>query len=108
MILARLSAAALLATAAAPAFAADVSYQLTNNSSLTLTYFYTSPVTDPNWSEDTLGSAVLAPGESGAVTIFGGTDACAYDIRFVFEGEQELVDQVNICEMASYTIENAQ
>jgi hypothetical protein len=108
MMLARLSAAVLLATAAVPAVAADVSYQLINNSSLTLMYFYTSPVTDPNWSEDILGNAVLAPGESGAVTIFDGTDSCAYAIKFVFEGEQELTDQVNICEMASYTLENAQ
>ena len=108
MMNARLVAAALLAVVAVPALAEDVAYQVVNNSSSTLVGFYTSPVSDPNWSEDILGSEVLAPGESGAVTIFDGTDSCAYDIKFVFEGEQELTDQVNICEMASYTLENGQ
>ena len=109
MIFARLATAAfLIAAAAAPAVAADVSYNLINNSSLTLVLFHTSPVSDPNWSEDLLGEGILAPGESGVVTLFDASSTCDFDVKFVFEDGQELVDQVNVCELASYTLENAQ
>jgi hypothetical protein len=108
MTFARLATAALLAAAAVPAAAADVSYELINDSSLTLVYFHTSPVSDPNWSEDVLGDAVLAPGESGTVTLFDASSTCDFDVKFVFEDGQELVNQVNVCETASYTLENAQ
>ncbi len=99
--------AALAITAAMPALADDVSSEITNNSALTVVYFYTSPVSDPSWSDDFLGTEVLAPGDSGTVTIFDGTSNCEYDIKFVLEDEQEVVDQVNICELSSYTLENA-
>ncbi len=108
MTFARLATAALMAAAAVPATAADVSYELINDSSLTLVYFHTSPVSDPNWSEDVLGDAVLAPGESGTVTLFDASSTCDFDVKFVFEDGQELVNQVNVCETASYTLENAQ
>ncbi len=104
----RLSLIAVLAAAALPAKAADVSYDLVNNSDLTLVYFYTSPVSDPEWSEDFLGDNVLASGESGTVTLFDASSTCAFDVKFVFEDGQELTDQVDVCELASYTIHNAQ
>jgi hypothetical protein len=106
MIFARLATTALLAVAAVPAVAADVTYELINNSSLTLAFFYTSPSSDPHWSEDFLGEAVLAPSESGIVTLYGASDICAYDVKFVMEDGQELTDQVNVCELASYTLED--
>jgi hypothetical protein len=106
MTFARLAAAALLAVIAVPAAAENVSYELINNSSLTLAFFYTSPSSDPHWSEDFLGDAVLAPGESGTVTLYGASDICAYDVKFVMEDGQELTDQVNVCELASYTLED--
>ena len=108
MTFARLATAALLAVTAVPAAAADVSYELINNSSLTLMYFYTSPSSDPHWSEDFLGEAVLAPGESGTVTLYDASTICAFDVKFVMEDGQEMVDQVNVCELASYTLESGQ
>lgn len=104
----RLALSTLLTLLAAPALAGDVSYELINDSSLTLQYFYTSPVSDPNWSDDFLGDNVLAPGQSGTVTLYGAGDVCDYDVRFVFEDGQELTDEVNVCKMASYTLQDNQ
>ena len=100
----RLAPALLLAALAAPAMAQDVQYELTNDSGLTLMEFYTSPVDDGTWGSDVLGAGVLAAGETGTVTIADGETTCDYDLRFVFEDGQELVDSVNICDMASYTL----
>ena len=113
MTFARLPAAALLGALtvtvlSGPARAADVSYELINNSSLTLVFFHTSPASDPSWGEDLLENAVLAPGESGTVTLFDASATCDFDVKFVFEDGQELLDQVDVCAMASYTLENAQ
>jgi hypothetical protein len=93
------------ATFAAPALAEDVQYQIVNNSALTLMEFYTSPADSGSWDEDILGSAVLASGETGTVTIADGSTQCAYDLRFVMEDGQELTDQVDVCAMASYTLQ---
>jgi hypothetical protein len=105
MTFARLLAPALLAAAAAPAMAQDVAYELYNNSALTVMEFYTSPSNTDSWGGDILGSEVIAPGGSGVVTITDGSTECVYDILFVMEDGQELVDTVDICQMASYTLQ---
>jgi hypothetical protein len=103
-IAARLASALLLGALAAPATAQDVQYELVNDSGLTLMEFYTSPVDDGSWGSDLLGANVLPAGQTGTVTIADGEATCDYDLRFVFEDGQELVDSVNICDMASYTL----
>ena len=90
---------------AAPAFAQDVEYQIINNSALTLMEFYTSPVGVDSWEQDILGANVLAAGSSGTVTIADGSDQCEYDLKFVMEDGQELTDSVDICSIASYTLQ---
>lgn len=108
MRLTRLATAAVLAALAGPTAAADVSYELINDSSLALAFFYTSPTTDPNWSQDLLGDAnVLWPGETGTVTLFDASETCDFDVRFVFEDGQEVIDRVNVCDLASYTLVDA-
>lgn len=89
---------------ATAAVAQDIEYTLINSSSSVLMEFYTGPVSDPEWGEDLLGADVLAPGESGTVTIADGQTACAYDLLFVFEDNTELTDTVDICELASYEL----
>lgn len=95
---------ALLALLAGPALAQDVQYELVNRSGLTLMEFYTSAVAEGAWGDDLLGANVLASEESGTVAIADGGGQCDYDLRFVFEDGSELVDAVNICELASYTL----
>jgi hypothetical protein len=104
MTITRLALAALLATAALPALAQDVQYELVNESGLTLMEFYTSAVDEGAWGDDLLGANVIASGEGGTVTIADGGALCDYDLRFVLEDGQELVDSVNICELATYTL----
>jgi hypothetical protein len=104
MLSTRLAATALLAALAAPAVAQDVQYELINSTGLTLMEFYTSPVAQGIWGDDLLGANVLAAGETGNVTIADGEATCDYDLLFVFEDGQEVVDTVNICDMASYTL----
>lgn len=105
MTFARLLAPALLVAAAAPAMAQDVAYELYNNSALTVMEFYTSPSNTDSWGGDILGAEVIPPGGSGVVTITDGSTECVYDILFVMEDGQELVDTVDICQMASYTLQ---
>ena len=106
MNIARITASIVVAAAlAAPAMAEDVSYQLNNNSALTLMEFYTSPANTDDWGPDILGADVIPPGGSGTVTITDGSSECTYDIMFVMEDGQELVDTVDICQMASYTLQ---
>lgn len=92
------------ATLAAPALAQDVAYELANDSGLTLMEFYTSPVDEGSWGDDLLGANVLASGEAGTVTLADGSAQCDYDLRFVFEDGSEMVDSVNVCDTASYTL----
>ena len=100
LILTALAAAAL----AAPALAQDVAYELANDSGLTLMEFYTSPVDEGSWGDDLLGANVLASGEAGTVTLADGSAQCDYDVRFVFEDGSEMIDSVNVCDTASYTL----
>lgn len=100
-----LAAAAVAIAVAAPVAAQDVQFELINNSALTVMEFYTSAANDPNWGEDILGADVVPPGTSGTVTIADGSDQCVYDMQFVFEDGQVLEDQVDICQMASYTLQ---
>lgn len=99
------AAAAVTLAIGAPAFAQDIQFELINNSALTVMEFYTSAANDPNWGEDILGADVVAPGTTGVVTIADGSDQCVYDMQFVFEDGQVLEDQVDICQLASYTLQ---
>ncbi len=109
MMLVRGFVAALLAVVAVPALAEDVAYQVVNNSSSTLVGFYTSPVSDPNWSENLVtGANALASGESGTVSLTDGSNECDYDVKFEFEDGSELTDEVNVCDVATYTLSDAE
>ena len=91
--------------AAAPALADDVQYQLVNESALTLMEFYSSPVSDPDWGDDILGSQVLASGESGTVTIGDGTSYCQYDFQFVMEDGSVIEGQADICTTGEFVLQ---
>lgn len=94
--------AAALAFAALPAMAADISFVLSNETSVVLTEFYASPTSSDDWEDDILGAEVLGAGDSGTVTI-SDDRGCEYDIKAVFADGDEITDSVNICEIQSYT-----
>lgn len=99
-----ISTIAVLATASA-AMAQDVAYQLTNVSGFTVMQVFTSPANADDWGDDILGVNVLESGTTSTVYIMDNSDQCVYDILFVFDDGDEMSDQINICELASYTIE---
>jgi hypothetical protein len=96
--------ATLLTAAAFPALAQDVAYELINQSSYTIAEMYTSSASDPEWGDDLMASVDLMPGESGTVTIADGGSECVYDLLLLTDTGEELQDQVDICQLASYTV----
>lgn len=102
----RLLLASLFAAGfAAPAIAEDLQFELVNNSAYTVVQFFTSPANMDDWREDILGAEVLPSGEMGTVTITDGSDQCVYDIRVVMDAAEDLYDTVDMCQMASYTLD---
>lgn len=92
------------------AFAEDVKFDLVNNSSYTVTNFFTSPTTTDNWEEDVLGQDTLGPGESVAITIADGSDQCVYDMKFSAKGADDLVIKgIDVCKLDGnrYTLTDA-
>ncbi|WP_151720570.1 hypothetical protein [Gemmobacter serpentinus] len=100
MILAIATASGL----AAPAFADDLSFTLSNLTATELTEFYASPVGNDNWEENILAGNGLAAGGSGEVVI-AGAQGCAYDLRMVFADGDVLQDNTDICATGTYTIQ---
>lgn len=98
----RAAAIAAAATLFALPAAADITFTLTNNTSVDILEFYVSSTESDEWGDDILGADILVAGGSGTVTI--SEDAgCDYDIRAVFVDGDELEDSVNICELSEYT-----
>ena len=101
----RLAAAIALTLAiAAPAFAEDLVFDLTNNSSADLQELYVSASDKDAWGEDILGRDVLAVDEAANVTIPGGTDICAFDLRFVMDNGNTIEGSADLCTTNSFTI----
>ncbi len=103
MILSALRSAALasaLAVLAMPA-AADIVFSLTNETENDIVFFYASPSSSEEWGDDILGDQILEAGGSGTVTI--ASDECEFDIKAVFDDEEEVTDSVNLCETTEYT-----
>ncbi len=98
------AAALLAATLGSAAAAQDIQYTLTNDSSVWVMEFYTSPTSAESWGDDLLAEQDLEPGYETIVTIADGEAACDYDLLFILEDGTEVSDQVNICELATYTL----
>lgn len=110
----KLTAFAAVAVAAAfvsgSAFAGDLTFDLVNNSTYTVTNFFTSPTTTDKWEEDVLGKDTLGPGESVTITVADGSDQCKYDMKFVAKGASDLVvNGIDLCKLDGnkYTLTDA-
>lgn len=105
--LAPLSLAAM-AFAAAPALADSVEFELHNDSTQIITYFYASPSTSEEWGEDLLEEfGVIEPGYVATVEITSVDGECLFDFFFEnAEGGELLASEIDICSLESYTIED--
>ena len=100
-----------LVTLPTAALAEDLTFQLTNQSSVTITNFYTSPANVGEWEEDVFGEAVFPAGNTVPVTIADGSDQCVYDMKFVAEDGSELIESgIDLCELegGEYTLTDAE
>ena len=100
-----LSAAAAALLLAPAAHAQDITFTLTNNTSAVLMEFYAAPATDPEWGDDLLGADVLDSGEMVVVLIADDSDECTYGLYFIFDTGAELEDEIDICNLRSYTLQ---
>ena len=104
-LLGALSALALVTTAA-PSLAQNVEFTIINESSVDLHYFFTTPSNEDSWGDDLLADlGILESGYSATAFIGDGSDQCLYDFRFQGEnGEELVVNEVDICSLDSYTL----
>lgn len=98
-----LAALAVMLTAA-PALAQDLQFELINSSSITLQSLYVSPVGEAAWGDDIMAGTVLAPGESGLITVADGLSVCNYDMRFVADNGSEVESAADLCAQTSFTL----
>jgi hypothetical protein len=101
------AAALITGSGAADAGADRKSRLLTveNASSLALHYFYASTIGSSAWQEDLLGEEVIAAGQSLAIDLDTGTNACVYDLKAVMaDGRDVSRYNVNICTVSKWTI----
>lgn len=94
-------ATALLALPAVAQTSQQIRFQ--NNSGQTLQYLYASDSNNDSWEQDLLGQNVLRNGQYFDLTIHNVSN-CIYDILMQFENGAELQDQINICQIGTYTI----
>ncbi|MCC5976111.1 MAG: hypothetical protein JJT81_18955 [Rubellimicrobium sp.] len=89
---------------AAPAVAEDVSFQLINQSGLTVVEMYAAPTGAGSWGNDILGANVLPSGETGTVTVAEGQTNCEQALLFIFEDGRTQEAMTDVCGSASFTI----
>lgn len=97
----------LTLAAVLPVIAQDFDRKVTivNNSGFTISYFYGSNVGTTFWEEDLLSSDVLTNGASVDVNFDDTTGYCRFDLRAIFDDGTEIVKKdVNVCEIATFTI----
>lgn len=91
--------------AGSAAVAQDVAFDIINNSDSTVYYIYTSPSNSNSWREDVLAAdQVISPGYQLTVFIYDGSNQCAYDIKFEFDDGSVMTDNIDVCDLLSYTI----
>ncbi|MCW1917272.1 hypothetical protein NX862_00735 [Rhodobacter sp. KR11] len=97
-------ALALIALAATPVMAEDLEFTLINNSSLKLVEMYVSPHEAEEWGENILAVPAVEPGTQGQISIADGEEVCDYDLRFVMDNGNDVSGTQNLCELATFTL----
>ena len=100
----RIALAAIAVLIATPTLAEDLVFTLVNDSSYSITEMYVSPVGEDQWGENILMVDAVEPGVSGDVTIADGLEVCEYDLRFVTAEGAEAEQTQNLCELATFTV----
>ena len=96
--------ATVLAAFAFPVAAEELQLKIVNSTSQALAQFFTSPSEVNEWEEDVFGDGVLPAGHEVDVVIADGREQCVYDVKFVMEDGQELMDTIDMCASPVYEL----
>jgi hypothetical protein len=79
------------------------SFNLVNQSRVTVMEVYVSLATEQEWGPDRLGNDTVAPGRNFAIRLPEG--ACLYDVRIVYDnGQADERRSVNLCEITNLVL----
>ncbi len=101
-----------LLTALLSPFAATVAhaqgkqdFTLVNRTGYQIDEVYVGPVSQSHWGEDVMGKDAIAQGETAEITFNGGSNACKWDIRVVYnDGDASEFRSVNLCNVSRVTL----
>ena len=89
--------------AASSAAAQDLVFTLVNDSSLNLVEMYVAPHSSDAWGDNILYGQLDAATQ-GEITIADGDTTCDYDQRFVMDNGAKVDGNQNLCELATFTL----
>lgn len=87
-VLALVAASMWIATSA---FAQNLDFTLVNRTGYTIEEVYVSSSKSDDWEEDVMGRDVLEDGESVDISFARGTKGCKWDLKVVYDDEEEAV-----------------
>ncbi len=94
-----------LSLAATPALAAQQDFSLENSTGYTIAQVFVSAATTNDWEEDVLGEDVLPTGESVDITFSASENACRFDLKVIYDDEEEAVwEGLNLCSISTVEI----
>jgi hypothetical protein len=105
LVAAALVAATVLPATVLPATALDRRMTVVNQTGVTMNNFYATNTGNDSWGKDWLGSQVMPSGSQIQVNFDDSSGYCMFDFRAIFADGDELVSQVNVCEIGTYTYE---
>lgn len=98
----------LLAAAFTPGLAlaqAKQDFTLVNRTGYQIDEVYVGPVSQSHWGEDVMGKDSIGDGESADISFNGGSNACKWDIKVVYnDGDESEFRGVNLCNTSRVTL----
>jgi hypothetical protein len=99
----------LLATAAlAPSLTlaqGKQDFTLVNRTGYQIDEVYVGPVNQSHWGQDVMGKDAIANGDTADITFNGGSNACKWDIKVVYnDGDESEFRGVNLCNVSKVTL----
>lgn len=80
-------------------------FTLVNRTGYQIDEVYVGPVSQSHWDEDVMGKDAIAHGETADITFNGGSNACKWDIRVVYnDGDASEFRSVNLCNVSRVTL----
>ncbi|AMB43667.1 hypothetical protein [Methylobacterium sp. AMS5] len=99
----------LLATAAlAPSLTlaqGKQDFTLVNRTGYQIDEVYVGPVNQSHWGQDVMGKDAIGNGDKADITFNGGSNACKWDIKVVYnDGDESEFRGVNLCNVSTVTL----